>query len=102
MLYRFSTGQVILDNDIRRVAWRTQGDIDPRDAGMPQIDRDIKDLLAQCPGRVLTIPCVRAFCSLTFDDLASKNKERFAAAHDNLSHLFKRMEEYNLGRVLGE
>ena len=59
---------------------------DPRDRDLPQIDANIRKLLAQCPGNMISRTRVASFCS---PDGTQRN-------------LFLRMEEYNLGRICGE
>jgi hypothetical protein len=70
---RYSTGQAVLDNDIRREAWKSKQQTDIRDALRPKTEFDLKYLLASCPGGVLTVPLVSWFCSPTYDDLRSHN-----------------------------
>ena len=100
-VHRYSFGQTVLDNDIHRAAHKLKGDQDPRDVQLPQVDRDIRHLLGECPAQVITVKLAATFASRSFEHLTSKNKHLRGAALSHLKDLFDRMADYHLGRVRG-
>ena len=83
------TNQVILDNDIQRNACRfAQQNRDPRDRELPHIDINIRKLLAQCPGNVISQTCVASFYSPNHAGLLARNVQTKAAAQDDLRNIF--------------
>ena len=102
MSLRYTTGQVVLDNDVRRQAWKYKDRADPRDAQRTPEELDMKYLLSACPGHNLTIPLVAWFASTRYHGLSSRDRATFEAAYTKLLNLFRKMEEFNLGEVSGE
>ena len=100
MAFRYTIGQVVLDNDISRQAWLPSKDKDPRDDNRQPIEIDIRFVLLRCPTNVLTLPLIAWFCSKHFDALKSKDISIFGPAFDRIHAVFQKMEEYNLGRLL--
>ena len=88
MWLRYSTGQVVLDNDICRPRHKAKALKDSRDSDLTHIDLDIKRVLLQCPAYMVTFPCIAWFCSPAFDSLKSKKLFGiYTGLHKDRQHL---------------
>jgi hypothetical protein len=100
MALRYCTGQLVLDNDIQRQAWKFKDQADKRDANRTIMELEMKMILSACPANVLTLPLVGWFCSPKFDGLRSREKQAYKADVDHITLIFEKMQEFKLGRVL--
>ena len=101
LIFRYCMGRVVLDAHIRCEAWRCKQGVDPRDANLPSIDVEVKQLLTLCPASILIVSLVAWFCSPAHDGLRSRDAHVFSAATNKLYSFFSKMQEYGLGRLAG-
>ena len=100
MWLRYAVGNVVLDNDIARSSWR--GNNAKWDSEVGEMEKDIRLVLLQCPANVITLSALGWFCSRSFGDLLSRSRRTYNQCYQRILRLFSRMEEYRLGRCLGE
>ena len=95
---RFATGQNVLDTDISMLNSNARD----RDANRSKSQLRVRLMLLQCPAHVLTLPLLGTFCSPTFDALKSRTPAIHSPARKEVRELFGKMEEWRLGRIIGE
>ena len=79
MALRYCTGQLVLDNDIQRHAWKFKDQADKRDTNRTVMELEMKMIVSACPANVLTLPLIGWFCSPSFDGLRSREKHAYKA-----------------------